>query len=145
MKLHNPELKFGKETMLFNSEHCQKHYNTPSQPSRIRAVPNIPAKDRPKNVVRKVTELKPKELDIQPVSLRAVSMYARRGLTVYQISLEQVDAALENLDSKQDAAIELPDELKDFSDVFSPKEAEKLLPHRPYNHDIKLKDSQNPP
>ena len=41
----------------------------------------------------------------------------------------------------QDAAIELPDELKDFSDVFSPKEAEKLLPHRPYNHDIKLKDS----
>ena len=72
-------------------------------------------------------------------------MYARCGLTVYQISLEQVDAALENLDSKQDAAIELPDELKDFSDVFSPKEAEKLPPHRPYDHDIKLKDGQNPP
>ena len=67
-------------------------------------------------------------------------MYARRGLTVYQISLEQVDAALENLDSKQDAAIELPNKLKDFSDVFSPKEAEKLPPHRPYNHNIKLKD-----
>ena len=108
---------------------------------RIRAVPDVPAKDCPENVVRKVTELKPKELDIQPVSLQAVSMYACRSLTVYQISLEQVDAALENLDSKQDAAIKLPNKLKDFSNVFSPKEAEKLPPHRPYDHDIKLKDS----
>lgn len=29
--------------------------------------------------------------------------------------------------------------------MFSPKEAEKLPPHRPYDHDIKLKDGQNPP
>jgi hypothetical protein len=29
--------------------------------------------------------------------------------------------------------------------VFSPKEAEKLPPHQPYDHDIKLKDGQTPP
>jgi hypothetical protein len=64
--------------MLFNSMFCQKYYNTPLKPMRVRAIPDVPERDRPKNVTRPVTilELKPKTLDVQPVSLRAMSMYA---------------------------------------------------------------------
>jgi hypothetical protein len=145
LKLHDPELKFGKGTMLFNSDYCRKHCNAPLKPSRVRAVPDVPRKDRPENVIRPVADPEPKKLDIQPISLRAISMFARRGLTIHQVSLEQVDAALEDLKGKQEIAVELPVELKGYRDVFSPKEAEKLPPHRPYDHDIKLKDGQVAP
>jgi len=51
-----------------------------------------------------------------------------------------VEAALKEIATPIDPAAELPIELKDYCDVFSPKEAEKLPPHRPYDYDIKLKD-----
>lgn len=38
-----------------------------------------------------------------------------------------------------------PAELKNYADVFSPKEAEKLPPHNPYNHEIKLVEGQTAP
>jgi hypothetical protein len=149
LKLHDPELKFGKGTMLFNSPYCQKHCNTPLQPTRIHAVPDVPPKERPENVVRPVAspELKPdpEKLEIRSVSLGAMGAYARRGLTVYRVSLDQVESALEEIAAPVDPAVELPVELKDYCDVFSPKEAEKLPPHRPYDHDIRLKDGQTPP
>jgi hypothetical protein len=131
--------------MLFNSTFCQKYCNTPLKPTRVRAIPNVPERDRPKNITRTVTTPKPvpKTLDVQPVSLRAMSMYAQRGLTVHQVSLRHVEDALK--EKPEDPTVELPVELKEYQDVFSPKEAEKLPPHRPYDHDIKLKDGQTPP
>ncbi|ODM15558.1 hypothetical protein SI65_09161 [Aspergillus cristatus] len=36
-------------------------------------------------------------------------------------------------------------EFQDFANVFSPKEAECLPPHCPYDHDIKLQDGKVPP
>jgi hypothetical protein len=82
LKLHDPQLRFGKETILFNSEYCQKHCNVPLRPTRIYAVPDVPLKDRPENIFRKDAEPKLDKLDIQPVSLRAVSMYARRRMSL---------------------------------------------------------------
>jgi hypothetical protein len=145
LKLHDPELSFGKETMLFNSKFCQMYCNTPYQPTRVHAVPDVPERDRPENATRPVNTPKQevKTPDIQPVSLRAMSMYARQGLAVHEVSLRQVEDALK--EKPEDPAVELPVELKDYQDVFSPKEAEKLPPHQPYDHDIKLKGSQTPP
>jgi hypothetical protein len=151
LKLHDPELKFGQGTMLFNSSYCQRYCNTPSRPTRIHAVPDVPAKERPENVVRPVAAPEPApapapdKLEIHSVSLRAMSAYSRRGLTVYQVTLDQVETAIEEAATPAVPAVELPVELKDYGDVFSPKEAEKLPPHRPYDHDIKLKDGQTPP
>ncbi|KAH0358938.1 hypothetical protein KCU65_g10168, partial [Aureobasidium melanogenum] len=147
LKVHDPEVKFGQNTLLFNSEYCQKNCNTPLRPTRVHAVPDVPPKDRPENVVRPVADPEPvpasDSLDIQPVSLLALSKFANRGLTIYQVSLEQVEDALN--EKSERTAVELPVELEDYCDVFSPKEAEKLPPHRPYDHDIKLKDGQTPP
>jgi hypothetical protein len=39
----------------------------------------------------------------------------------------------------------LPEELKDYADVFSPKEAEKLPSHRNYDHNIRLQEGKTPP
>lgn len=68
-------------------------------------------------------------------------------MTVYQVLLEQVDTVLKDLVEPRETAptTELPIELEDYSDVFSPKEAEKLPPHRPYDYDIKLIEGQVAP
>jgi hypothetical protein len=73
-----------------------------------------------------------------------MSIYARRRLLIYKVSLEQVDTALKKLDANSEVAVNLPAELRDYSNVFCLKEAEKLLPHQPYNYNIKLKDRQIP-
>ena len=44
-----------------------------------------------------------------------------------------------------DLLANLPKEVRDFEDVFQPKEAEKSPPHRPYDHDIRLKEGKTPP
>jgi hypothetical protein len=47
------------------------------RPTRVYVVPNVPKRDYPKNITCPATtsKLKPKTLDVQPVSLRAISMY----------------------------------------------------------------------
>ena len=63
------------------------------------------------------------------------------------MSLEQVDTALKDLAEPRETAptTKLPIELEDYSDVFSPKEAEKLPPHQLYNYNIKLIEGQVAP
>jgi hypothetical protein len=39
----------------------------------------------------------------------------------------------------------LPEELKDYADVFSPKKAEKLPLYRDYDHTIRLQKDKTPP
>jgi hypothetical protein len=39
----------------------------------------------------------------------------------------------------------LPEELKNYAEVFSPKEAEKLPPYRNYDYNIRLQKDKTPP
>ena len=68
-------------------------------------------------------------------------MFARRGLKLFLISLKQVNDLL----LYKEPTETLPEELKDFADVFSPKEVEKLPLYRPFDHDIKLVEGKTPP
>ncbi|KAH7492803.1 hypothetical protein FOMA001_g2147 [Fusarium oxysporum f. sp. matthiolae] len=52
----------------------------------------------------------------------------------FTVTLEQIDRALQN----KSEDLRLPEELREFQDIFSPKEAEKLPPHRAGDHHIEL-------
>lgn len=52
------------------------------------------------------------------------------------VTIEDIDEAPKQ--EGEQIAIQLPEDLGDFSDVFSPKKADKLPPHRSYDHEIKL-------
>ena len=52
------------------------------------------------------------------------------------ITIEDIDDALKQEGDK--IAIQLPEELRDFADVFSPKKAKKLPPYRSYDYEIKI-------
>jgi hypothetical protein len=49
--------------------------------------------------------------------------------------------------SKEDIKKKLPEEYHDFIDVFLPREADELPPHRPFDHTskIELKPGTEPP
>ena len=131
--------------MTFKSEYCQKHCNTPRRPNKIHALHELPPKSRPIDLPDRPKLLRNR--DIAKVSLNACAAYARRNYRMFTITIEQIDRYLSQPDTPEllDPKSLLPEEIRDFWDVFSPKEAEKLPPHRSHDHDIRLLDGKTPP
>jgi hypothetical protein len=71
-------------------------------------------------------------------------MYSRRNCQLFTVTIEDIDRYLQNASPPEPRDL-LPEELKDYADVFSPKEAEKLPPHRNYDHNIRLQEGKTPP
>lgn len=148
MKLHDPRVGFANHTFTFDSEYCRNNCNLPDRPTRIPALHDVPQKTRPAAVPDRPEKLR--HLDIAKVSLRACAAYARRNYRIFEVSIEQIDELLASTDPLNpsdpvDLGDLLPQELWEFMDVFSPKEAEKLPPHRAHDHDIRLLEGKTPP
>jgi hypothetical protein len=77
------------------------------------------------------------------MSLRACTMYSRRNCQFFMIIIEDINRYLQNASPPEPHDL-LPEKLKDYADVFSPKEAEKLPPHRNYDHNIRLQKDKTP-
>jgi hypothetical protein len=150
---HDPVIKWSARTIQFSSEFCQRACNVPSLPQRTKALNDVPRRSRPEAITelpkpvqpKELNPILPRELDIERVSLRACAAYARRGCRLYQVTLEEVNEELARRELSEKSEPKLPEELKGFQDVFSPKEAEKLPPHRDYDHEIKLVEGKKPP
>lgn len=140
LKQHDPLISFGSHTLRFNSPYCQQHCNMPGLPSKVTAMHTVPAK------IRQRLKSAPEPLnqrDIFPVSLRAASMYARRSnVRLYAVTVAQIEDLLADHAEPEPT---LPPEIADFFDVFSPKEADKLPPHRSGDHHIQLKEGATLP
>jgi hypothetical protein len=142
MKQHDPRIGFASHTLTFDSEYCRTHCNTPERLSRVHALHDIPPKSRPQSLPARPEPLR--KIDIAQVSLNACAAYARRNYHMFTATVDQIDHLLS--DSGQPSLESLlPEEVRDFKDVFSPKEAEKLPPHRPHDHDIRLLEGKTPP
>src|SRR6478735_7483485 len=133
LKQYDPQVGFAAHTFTFNSPYCQKFCNTPAKPAKTKALQTILMK-----FLRQLEQSIPENLrkkDILPISLKAVRLYSQRpSCRFYTVTLEQIDRGLQ--DKTED--FQLPEELQEFQDVFSPKEAEKLPPHRSGDHHIEL-------
>jgi transposase InsO family protein len=142
LKMHDPHIGLAAHTIEFNSEYCRKHCNMPLKATKIRALHDVPPKTCPRHLPPRPEGLKHR--DIAAVSLSACAAFARRNYRLFTITVEDIEAAL-NPTPEEDPTTKLPPEFRDFAEVFSPKEAERLPPHRPYDHDIKLQDGKVPP
>jgi hypothetical protein len=144
LKEHDPFTRYAANTIMFNSEYCYNHYNTPSRPTKLRALSDIPPRSTPRHLPPRPLGLA--ERDIAAISLRACAAYARRNYHLFTVTVEDINAALSSSSAlTHDPKDVLPSEFRDFADVFSPKEAERLPPHRPYDHNIKLQEGKSPP
>lgn len=144
MKIHDPLIRFAAHDITFNSDYCRKHCNTPQRPAKIQILHDAPPKSRPQYLPPRPKGLEKK--DIAFISLAACSAYARRNVQMFSVTVEDLEAALRDKKAQEEDPVDLlPEEFKDFVDVFSPKEAERLPPHRSYDHDIKLLEGKTLP
>jgi hypothetical protein len=114
----------------------------PAKLAKIKALRDAPVRTR-QNLIPRPKELE--KQDIALVSLRACSAYARRGHALFTATIGNIDEALAKILEDGNPEDLLPPEYKDYADIFSPKEADKLPPHRPYDHSITLIDGKTPP
>jgi hypothetical protein len=75
---------------------------------------------------------------------KACTIYSRRNCQLFIIIIKDINRYLQNASPPEPRDL-LPEELKDYADVFSPKEAEKLPPHRDYNYNIRQQEDKTPP
>ena len=67
---------------------------------------------------------------------------------MFAASIEDIKKALSKYDKNHqetDPSTKVPVEYYDFLDVWSQKEADRLPPHRHYNHKIELEKGKTPP
>lgn len=125
----------------FESDYYRENCNTPSRPTRIKALYDVPKRVCPEYLPVRPIGLE--NVDIAAISLRACSVYIYRGYKAFSIIIEDIDRQL-SLPRPLDLTKLLLPELRDFEDVFSLKEANKLPLHRLYNYDIKLIEGKTP-
>jgi hypothetical protein len=114
-----------------------------SRKSGTRSVPSgVDPVDEAKPVSRPLVSL---------VNAAAFALDLKKGATLFTISAQQFReiSSMEDstdLTEKASAALaNIPDEYKEFLDVFSETEANKLPDHRPYDHRIDIPDGSTPP
>ncbi|KAG0161705.1 hypothetical protein PDIDSM_4973 [Penicillium digitatum] len=85
----------------------------------------------------------PRDTYIAAVSLAACAAYARKKYSMFAITTADIETALNpKTDTEPDPVSALPEEFRDFAEVFSPKEAERLPPHRSYDHKMVLQEDK---
>ncbi|KKF92157.1 Retrotransposable element Tf2 155 kDa protein type 1 [Ceratocystis platani] len=143
LKQHDPTVRFADHSITFDSEYCRDYCNVPGKPEKLRALHNVPHKDRPSNLPPRPLGLR--NLNIVPITKEGAVAYSRRSsCRLFVATLEEIDRILNHPDSldspgpQEPEPFPLPAELSNFADVFSPREAERLPPHRPMDHHIPL-------
>lgn len=135
LEKHNPTTDWAGSTIVFQSDYCRSHCNMPHRPSTIRMHSRNVSVDPGSPDRRTALE----KIGIEEVSLNACRRYGRRGYNMFVATIEDIDRIL-SAEEEAQLKVQLPVALHDFADVFSPQLAEQLPPHRPYDHDIKLKE-----
>jgi hypothetical protein len=142
LKKHDPKIGFASHTFISNNEYCRKHYNTLIRPIRIKILHDVPTKARSHNLPFRPSEFR--HLNIAKISLKACTIYSRRNYQLFTVIIKDIDRYLQNASPSKPRDL-LPEKLKDYASVFSPKKAKKLLPHRNYDHNIRLQEGKTPP
>lgn len=161
LRRHNPLVKFSANTLIFNSSFCTKQCLSSQAPQFSARVsgrtPANPTTSLYLHRNRNSTTVKAPAMDIQMIGADAFQFFTKRsGMQIFLLSNFAIDKALNTKHSNSDIQIvldgkptidpltKLPPEYRDYADVFSVAESDKLSPHRSYDHKIQLEPGKNP-
>lgn len=143
LKLHDVTISWKKNTLTFDSAHCHEHCGV-----KKRIVICGITKEDPMKKPTKDTEKN--TLDIRMIGafpflyLTDKARKKSEDFTIFAASMADIEKALAPK-TKIEPKEKLPPEYHEFLDVFSQTEADKLPPHRAYDHKIRLKEGTEPP
>ncbi|PHH49893.1 Retrotransposon-derived protein PEG10 [Ceratocystis fimbriata CBS 114723] len=107
LKQHDPTVRFADHSITFDSEYCRNHCNVPGKPEKLRAIHNVPHKDRPSNLPPRPLGLR--NLNIVPITKEGAIAYSRRAsCRLFVATLEEIDYILNCPDSS----------LREYLDLF---------------------------
>jgi len=155
LRMHDVLVNFGSYTLAFHSPYCKMHCGNPK--ITITGLCELPPPiTSPVEAVTVITESKsdvtehakktPPPLNISFIGAGAFAyLTKRRKLKAHSLSIYEVNVAINKTRTKEDWKSLIPNEYHEFIDLFSEKDAEKLPPHRPYDHTIPLTEGKTPP
>ena len=131
LREHKVVIDCANDCLVFNAPSCFQQCM-----SKKTVVPCIP-----KEEVKRSESL----MDIRMIGPAPLAHLARRpGHQVFVASMKDIEKALAPKE-EIDVMSKLPSEYHEFASLFSREEADKLPPHRPYDHKIPLKPGVEPP
>jgi hypothetical protein len=141
LQLHDVAIRFSSRTLTFGSQYCLAHCNP--VPTTVSAL-----SEEPPEVFREPITAAPAKLHI--ASLKASSfcrLAKKKHLAVYSISLYEINRALEKKYAEDDNDLRkiVPAEFHGYLPLFKEAIANRLPPHRPYDHKIPLREGFVPP
>lgn len=137
LKKHNPSIIWPSHSIKFDSDYCKAHCKV--RPERISYPYSIDIKsllcmsDVVTDDVKTLTDTK------------LPSYQAMQQCSWSSLEDEDTIIAIMSLDQQSVDAPALPEEFKDFADIFSKASADKLPPSTKYNHSIPLEEGKQPP
>ena len=175
LKIHNPSFDWTRHILTFDSPRCAPHgssrqepvHGIPRPPSRhfqltsthyfkdhsAATIPLRPSPPSPAPVDTHVPPLTPPET---PPATSATAKAPIRLFHKYEdfrksldkdesITIFAIDIIASPPSTPSPVPPTLPPEYHDFADVFDKRNADKLPPHRPYDHEIRLEPGTKPP
>ena len=131
LREHKVLVDCATDCLVFDAPSCYKHCMTKKS-----IVPCTPKE----KVVRPESSM-----DIRMIGPAPIAHLARRpGHQVFVASMKDIEKALAPK-KKVDVLSKLPSEYHEFASLFSQEEADKLPPHRSYDHKIPLRPGTEPP
>jgi len=160
LEKHDPAVRFGQRTITFDSAFCQKectHHgrvlplHTEPQPSC--PSPNLSTLREPSPSSNRSTSRRAVFHTPPPVSIIGAAAFAhlcnQPDTQLFTVSFSPETMELSNIathGTETDPDLSnIPPEYHEFAELFSKREAEKLPPHRPYDHEIPLVPGAKPP
>lgn len=134
LQRHDATISWKDNTISFASDYCRQYCN-------VRQQEMIQGMSSTKN--------RTKTLDLCMIGAAPfvhLTDRARRNpkdYRIFAVSMKDIEKALAKKIT-MDPREKLPEDYHEFLDVFSKQEADKLPPHRPYDHKIQLKEGSEP-
>jgi hypothetical protein len=173
LRRHDPSIRFGSNQILFDSPYCERNCNHFGKTIPLHPVPPLPPTLEPvtpdpepprKQPVATGLVLEPREASgrggvlpetrggprISTVGAHTFALLCNQPSTqLFTMSFSHQARGLSSatiMATDQEPGLSLvPPEYQEFTDLFSEKEAKKLPPHRPYDHQIPLEPGTTPP
>jgi hypothetical protein len=156
LAMHDVSVRFGSYTLQFDSKYCKNHCNLGKSPLPVPAlitptVPTSPVVIDQANVTTTPLSRAGAAMPGTPLKINLIGAGAfayltnKHKLQAHAISVRDVNLAINSLRTKEEWKSLIPNEYHEFIELFSEKAAEKLPPHRPYDHSIPLLEGKSPP
>jgi hypothetical protein len=135
LQLHDVSTSWRKNTLTFASAYCRKNCG-------VKRRTEVLGMTREKNAATKLDVCMIGAVPFVRLTDRARK--TQEGFRIFAATMRDIEKALEpktTIDPRE----KLPPEYHEFLDVFSKKEADKIPPHRLYDHKIQMKEGSEPP